>query len=89
MAESPRAPSASLTSANYDHVFWAPPGTLLQGQTLSGGWYFWDEVGGFTGPYATEKECFTTLTDYVHHLNKSLPQGGHCDPRSGCDPAGG
>lgn len=59
-----------LTSSKSRHVFWCPPGMLLQDQTAVGGWYFWDEVGGLGGgPYLTEKAAIDGLDAYVRQLN--------------------
>ncbi len=58
-------------SANNEHVVWFPPGMLLHGDTLYGGWYFWDEteqLGG--GPHHTELQATQALREYAEQLDK-------------------
>lgn len=52
-----------------NNVIWFPAGTYLHGETLLGGWYFWNEsqlLGG--GPYSKERDAIAALVEYEKTL---------------------
>ena len=63
-----------ITSNNSRHVFWLPPGALMHGEDMLGGWYFWDEseqLGG--GPYGTERQALDALGSYAEEYLADWP----------------
>lgn len=62
-----------IQSRHNKHVWYVLPGSLSEGKTLAGGWYFCDETENFGGgPYSTEKEAIDELNKYAVWLNGSV-----------------
>lgn len=62
-----------IQSTHSKHVYYVPPGTLYEGKSLEGGWYFTDETENFGGgPYSTEKEAIDELNKYATWLNGAI-----------------
>jgi hypothetical protein len=59
-----------IKSNHSEHVWYIPPGTLIENKTWVGGWYFVDEAEQFDPtPHATEREALDALNEYAAQLN--------------------
>lgn len=65
-----------IQSTHNRHVLYVFPGSLNEGKSMEGGWYFTDETENFGGgPYSTEKEAIEELNKYAEWLTggESVP----------------
>jgi len=64
-----------IQSRHNKHVWHVPTGSLYEGKSLAGGWYFTDETESFGGgPYSTEKEAIEELNKYAAWLNRTVEE---------------
>ena len=62
-----------IQSKHNRHIYYVFPGSLCEGKTMEGGWYFIDETETFGGgPYTTEKEAKDELEKYAHWLHGEI-----------------
>ena len=62
-----------IQSRHNKHVWYLPPGSLCEGKTMEGGWYFVDETDNFGGgPYTSEKEAIEELNKYAEWLTGGI-----------------
>lgn len=59
-----------MIESTFQNIIWFPDGAWVQGRTIRGGWYFWDEVGLLgAGPYSSELDAKSAFDKFCEWLN--------------------